>query len=107
INVTNVNPTTPTDADSADNSVAEGAANGTTVGITASSSDANGPAVTFSLTDDAGGRFAINSTTGVVTVANGTLLDFDTATSHSITVQASDGFGGTSTQSFTVNVTNA
>ena len=52
------------------------------MGITASSTDVNGPAVTYSLTDDAGGRFAIDATTGVVTVANGTLLDFETATSH-------------------------
>ncbi|MFV3078163.1 cadherin repeat domain-containing protein, partial [Niveispirillum fermenti] len=98
-------PATPTDSDSTANSVVEGAANGTTVGITASATDINGGTVTYSLTDDAGGRFAIDATTGVVTVADGTLLDFETATSHSITVQASDGVD-TSTQTFTINVTN-
>jgi hypothetical protein len=86
--------------------VAEGAATGTVVGLTASATDPNGPAITYSLTNDAGGRFAINATTGVVTVANGALLDFETATSHTITVQASDGAGGTATQSFTINLTN-
>jgi len=106
IAVTNVNPTTPTDANATSNTVAEGAANGTTVGVTASSSDPNGPAVTYSLTNNAGGRFVINSSTGVVTVANGTLLDYEAATSHSITVQASDGAGGTSSQSFTINLIN-
>ncbi len=106
IAVTNVNPSTPTDADAAANSLAEGAANGATVAVTASSTDPNGPAVTFSLTDSAGGRFAIHSSSGVVTVADGSLLDYETATNHNITVQASDGFGGTSSQSFTIAVTN-
>ena len=35
--------------------------------------------VTYSLTDDAGGRFAINASTGVVTVADGSLLNFESA----------------------------
>jgi hypothetical protein len=106
VSVTNVNPSTPIDNDAAANSVAEGAANGTAVGVTASATDPNGPAVTYSLTDDAGGRFVINPTTGVVTVANGSLLDYETATSHTITVQASDGAGGTATANFTIQVTN-
>jgi Ca2+-binding RTX toxin-like protein len=106
IAVTNVAPTTPADTDGAANTVAEGSANGTTVGITVLATDPNGPAVLYSLTDNAGGRFAINSTTGVVTVANGTLLDFESATSHDITVQASDGAGGTSAQTLTIALTN-
>src|SRR5207244_1438159 len=74
IDVTDVAPSVPTDGNAAANTVAEGAANGTLVGITASSTDVNGPNVTFSLTDNAGGRFAIDASTGVVSVANGTLL---------------------------------
>ena len=44
---------------------------GTAVGITAFASDADATlnGVTYSLSDNAGGRFAINATTGVVTVA--------------------------------------
>ena len=34
--------------------------------------------VTYCLTDDAGGRFAIDANTGVVTVADGSLLDYET-----------------------------
>src|SRR5256714_2147250 len=71
-----VNPTTPTDSDAAANTVAEGAANGSLVGITAFSTDPNGPAVTFALSDDAGGRFAINATTAVVTTAERQSLDY-------------------------------
>ena len=44
--------------------------------------------VSYSLTDDAGGRFAIDATTGLVTVADGSLLDREAAASHAITVRA-------------------
>src|SRR5439155_6600706 len=65
-----------------------------------------GGTVTFSLTDTAGGRFAIDSSTGVVTVANAALLDYETATSHNITVKAADASGAFTTQSFTIDVTD-
>ena len=76
------------------------------VGITASASDADATtnAVTYSLFDDAGGRFTINSTTGVVTV-NGA-LDYETSTSHSVTVRATSADGSFGTQSFTIDVTD-
>src|SRR5262249_20721119 len=70
------------------------------------STDPNGPAVTYSLLNDAGGRFAIEPTTGIVRVANASLIDFETATSHTIVVQANDGAGGTATQTFTITVIN-
>jgi Ca2+-binding RTX toxin-like protein len=101
----NAAPSTPTDSDAAANSVAEGAASGTTVGLTASATNIGGGTITYSLTDDAGGRFAIDPNTGVVTVADGTLLDYETATSHQITAQASDGTAS-STQTFLIAVTN-
>src|SRR5207253_1022827 len=108
IGVTDVAPSQPTDSVApTGGTVSEGAATGDLVGITAASSDVNGGTVTFSLSDDAGGRFAINGSTGVVTVANGSLLDYESAPGHqySITVVASDGTL-TSSQSFTIGVTN-
>src|SRR5436190_20342461 len=57
------------------------------------------------MTDNAGGRFHICSRTVVVTVANASLLNYESNTSHSITVQASDG-SLTSSQSFTIAVTD-
>jgi hypothetical protein len=42
----------------------------------------------------------------VVTVANGTLLDFETATSHSITVLATSADGSTNSAAFSIAVTN-
>jgi Ca2+-binding RTX toxin-like protein len=101
----NVAPSAPTDGDSTADRVAEGAVAGTPVGITVSASDPNGQGVAFTLSDDAGGRFQIDSGTGLVTVRDGSLLDFETATSHAIVVQASDGTL-TSSQSFTIDVSN-
>ncbi|MEO1200756.1 MAG: cadherin domain-containing protein, partial [Pseudomonadota bacterium] len=59
---------------------------------------------TFSLVNDAGGRFAIDETTGLVTVADPSLLDFETNTSHSITVvvEDADGLTGFATYEITV-----
>ncbi len=95
------------DANGAADSVAENAANGTAVGISASASDADGSdTVTYSLSDSAGGRFAIDASTGVVTVADATQLDYEAATSHSITVLATSTDGSTSSQAFTVNLSD-
>src|SRR4029079_1096573 len=107
IAVTDVAPTVPVDSDGATGgSVSEGASNGDLVGVTASSTDVHGGTVTYSLTNDAGGRFTINASTGVVTVANATLLNFETATSHDITVKAADPSGAFNSQTFTIAVTD-
>lgn len=105
ISVTDVAPAAPTDSNAADNKVAEGSAAGTTVGITATATDPAGGPITYTLTDDAGGLFQINSTTGVVTVAPGAVLDYDVATSYGITVQASDGTLDSTTSDFTIAIT--
>jgi len=96
----------PADVDGAVNAVAESAAAGVAVGITAFAADADGSnnTVSYSLTDNAGGRFAIDAVSGVVTVADGSLLDYEAATSHSITVQAISSDGSSSVQSFTIQV---
>jgi hypothetical protein len=95
----------PVDADPAANNVDAGAPSGTPVGITASSSDSAGAAITYSLADSAGGRFGIDPATGVVTVAEATLLAGPL--SHTIIVQASDGVGAAAVEYFVVGVGNA
>jgi hypothetical protein len=97
-----------TDANAAANSLAENSANGSLVGITASASDADATtnAITYSLDDSAGGRFAINSSTGVVTVANSSLLNYESAISHQVTIRATSADGSFSTQVFTINLTD-
>ncbi len=89
-------------------SIAENSVNGTVVTtITGVDPDANQSAtLVYSLTDDAGGRFAINSSTGQVTVANSSLLNFESNQSHAITVQIADTGGLTYSESLTVNLTN-
>jgi hypothetical protein len=99
----NVGPVTDNDASA--NSVAENASLGDTVGITALSVDTDGTdTVTYSLSDDAGGLFAIDANTGVITVAN--TLDYETAASHSVTVLTTSTDGSTSSQAFTVTITD-
>jgi hypothetical protein len=91
------------DDDSAENEVAENSPVGTVVGFAAVATDADGTAtVSYSLVNDAGGRFAINPTTGVVTVARA--LDYETATSHTITVRATSTDGSTSELPVILNV---
>ena len=72
--------------------IAENSSNSTVITtITGVDPDAGQSAsLTYSLTDNAGGRFAINSSTGQVTVADSSLLNFEAGTSHSITVRATD-----------------
>ncbi|OQW33699.1 MAG: hypothetical protein A4C66_04015, partial [Nitrospira sp. HN-bin3] len=105
INVTNVNET-PTDLSLSANQVAENAANGTTVGTVSGTDPDAGDTKTYSFTDSAGGRFAINSSTGEITVADGSLLDYEAATSHSVTVRVTDSGGLTYDETFTINLTN-
>ncbi len=85
------------------NLISENASNGDTVGITASSTDPEGSPLSYSLSDNAGGRFAIDGSTGVITVANAGLLNYEIDASHVVTVVASDGALNTS-QNFTINV---
>ena len=94
------------DVDGTVNEVAENAVVGTTVGVTADAvdSDATTNSITYSLDDNAGGRFTIDGVTGVVTVAGG--LDYETASSHSVVVRATSADGSSATQSFTIQVTD-
>ena len=93
--------------------MAENAANGTVVGITASASDADATtnSVTYDLVDGGGnpivgGAFTIDASTGVVTVADASQLDHDTAATHTIHIRATSADGSTSTESFTVDITD-
>ena len=98
-----------TDIDTAINTVIETSATGTTVGISASAIDADGTTntITYSLDNNAGGRFGIDGSTGVVSVANSNLLDHESAISHSITVRATSADGSSQTEVFVIAIENA
>jgi len=84
--MTIVVPTAPVDNDGTANSVAEGAATAPSWGSPPSRAIPMSHCVTYSLTDDAGGRFAIDPTSGVVTWPM-QLAELRDNTSHTITVQ--------------------
>lgn len=93
------------------NRVAENAAKGTLVGITAKAFDLlDGDTLNYHFKNEAGqfvqndGQFEVNATTGVVTVFDGSKLDFEVATVESLTLWASDGKGGAVSRSFNVAV---
>lgn len=100
--------TRPVDADTALNRVVSGAAAGTLVGITAKATDADATtnAVRYAITS-INSKFAIDANTGVVSVAAGAVINYATATRHTITVQATSADGSVATQNFTVNVARA
>ena len=86
------------------NSVYENAANGTIVGTVAATDPDAGDTFTYALLDDAGGRFAIDPATGAITVADGSLLDFETADQHDVVVQVTDAGGLSDTETLSIAV---
>ena len=84
--------------------VVEDANNGTTVG-TVTATDPDSSTFTYTLVNDAGGRFDI-STSGVVTVENGLLLDYEQNASHTIRVRVDDNEGGISEFDMNVAITD-
>jgi len=72
-------------------SVPENSANGTVVGTVAASDPDAGQTLVYAVTaGNTGNAFAINSSTGEVTVANASALDFETTPTFSLTVQVTD-----------------
>ncbi|MBN1373577.1 MAG: cadherin repeat domain-containing protein, partial [Anaerolineaceae bacterium] len=80
----------------------------TTVVGTVTATDPENPALTWSITGGNGlGAFAINATSGQITVASSTPLDLETNPTFSLTVQAADPGGLTGSGTVTINLTNA
>ncbi|WP_254103939.1 beta strand repeat-containing protein, partial [Aliivibrio fischeri] len=96
-----------TDSNAAENTLSENAEIGTVVNITGLATDPDGDDVTYALSqaDIDAGLFAIDATTGVVTLIGN--LDHDTADSHSITIIATSTDGSISQESFDITVTDA
>ena len=91
-----------TDTDGADNFVQENATGGTVVGITAFADDPDiGDDVNYSIDDP---RFVIDPDTGVITVADGAVIDRETTPFIDIEVTATSTDGSTSTETFRVTV---
>ncbi|MUK43660.1 hypothetical protein GNP61_19115, partial [Aliivibrio fischeri] len=93
-----------TDSNTADNTISENAEVGSVVNITGFAVDPDGDEVSYKLSDAdiAKGLFAIDATTGVVTLIGN--LDHEVADSHSITIIATSTDGSISQESFDITV---
>jgi hypothetical protein len=92
-----------TDIDSAGNRVYTNSAGGGATGLTAHAIDPDAiDSVTYSLTNNAGGRFVINANTGVVTAASN-LSNTDVGT-FTVGVRATSTDGSTAEQDFSIAV---
>ncbi|WP_269582164.1 cadherin domain-containing protein [Roseibium sp. Sym1] len=92
-----------TDTDASDNTIAEDATAGTQVGVTALATDADATdSVSYSVDDS---RFTVDEN-GVVTVADGASFDAETEGSIDVTVSASSTDGSTSTETFSIAVSD-
>ena len=74
-------------------SVNENATGGTVVGTLSGVDPDNGDTLTWSLTNNASGRFVVDAVTGIISVANGAVLDFETAPTQQIVARATDSGG--------------
>lgn len=94
----------PTDISLSNATLAENAVAGTVIGSLAALDDDLGDTFSFKLLDDAGGRFAVQG--GKLVVANGTLLDYEQATSHKIVVKVTDSIGASVTKTLTLSLSD-
>ena len=75
---------------------------GLSLGFASATDPDAGDVVTYALLDDAGGRFAIDPVSGLIT--NTQVLDFEAAPSHVVTVRATDSAGASVDATFTIAV---
>ncbi|RWK04170.1 cadherin domain-containing protein, partial [Mesorhizobium sp.] len=92
----------PTSLDLSASSVAENSDAGTVVGTLSATDPDSGDTFTYSIVDDAGGLFAVAADQLVV---NGP-LDFETASSHQVTLRVTDSQGNQYNKVFTIAVTD-
>jgi hypothetical protein len=107
ITVTNVNEP-PYPMNVIVNPVVENAGAGHLVGNVAANDPDAGDSISLTLTDDALGRFTLtwSGPRGVLRVAAGADIDYDSAQSHNVTVRATDQGGLTRDESFPISILN-
>ena len=105
INLTNVNEPPVFNPASYTFSLAENSAAGTAVGTVIATDVNSGTTLTYSLSGTGASNFAINASTGAITVATGAVLNFEGTNTWSLTATASDG-SLSATAPVTINLTN-
>ena len=86
-------------------SINENTSNGTVVGFVTGNDIDSPDSFSYSLTNSADGRFAIDST-GKIIVADSSLLDYETNTFNSIEVKVTDTEGASTAQKLTISLNN-
>ena len=74
------------------------------IGTVAATDPDAGDTLLYALVNDGGGLFAIDPTTGALTVAAGSSLDYWTASEHTVEVAVTDGDGQSASAAFTIAV---
>ena len=90
----------------ADRSVPENSPPGTGVGEPVAAADADNDALTYSISRTDASLFRIDSASGQITVGAGTALDYETRSSYTVTVTATDPSGASDTVTVAITVTN-
>ena len=94
--------TAPTFAEGGDRSVSENTPSGQAIGTPVSATDADGDALTYTLSGEDASSFALDADSGQLqTLA---ALDYEARTTYAVTVEVSDGQGGTAGQPVTIAV---
>jgi hypothetical protein len=104
LNIAGTPMTVPFGAALSGGAVAERSASGTMVGTVKGFDFAPNAVLTYAWGGSVTGAFAIDAATGVITVANGALLNYDVATSQSTYVQIADQGGHAFYKQITINV---
>ncbi|MFB2737342.1 ELWxxDGT repeat protein, partial [Umezakia ovalisporum] len=92
----------PTNIYLSNNAIRENSANNTVVGVFTSEDNNTNDTHTYTLSDNAGGRFAIVG--NQLVVADGALLDYENATQHTIRVKTTDNSGLSYERNITITV---
>lgn len=96
----------PTDLILSNASINENASNGTEIGLLSAVDPDAGEAFTYTLVDDAGGRFTLDATGTKIVVADGSRLDFEASSSHTIRVRVADRSGLTFEKSLVITLSD-
>ena len=104
VTVSDVNDNAATDIAITADTIAENAAGGTTVGTLSATDVDTGNVFTYTLTGGATDSFEIVG--DELRLKSGASLDYETATSHGVTVQVDDGAGNTYAEAMTVTVSD-
>ena len=94
----------PTDITLSASSVPENSASGTVVGNLSTTDPNSGQTFSYTLLDNAGGRFKVVN--DKLQVDNGSLLDYESSTSHNVKIRTTDSGGLSYDKTFTITLTD-